>query len=1202
MSNGKTKSEKTVPAAAPAATRPAKSAVAAPPAAPGIPAAKRAPLFRRIDWWTFAATTLITLVGYLYTLAPDLTLEDCGELAVASYYAGVPHAPGYPVWTIYSWLFTVLLPFSNIAWRVAVSSAVAGALASGLLGLIVSRGSSMILEGIEELRQIDKRWENALCMVSGFAAAIMIGFNGFMWSQAIIVEVYTLSVLSLMGVLVCLLHWTYAPDQRRYLYVASFLFGICFNNHQTLIVAAMGFEVAIAAVQPKLGRDAFLVNILLYVLGLIAKSAGVLTSFDQNPPLYFIYNAVGLGSIGAWVWLVKQTKSAFVTEWRAILITLVAWVIGACFYFYMPLTSATNPPMNWAYPRTFDGFIHAFSRGQYEKTNPTNIFADPFRFLLQLKMYFEGAIDEFHLVYLLLALVPFAFYARMQKRERAWLIGNSAIYLCLAVLLLILLNPLVDRQSRDLTRVFFTASHLTIAMFFGYGLTLVGAALLTHYERYRHYVLLGAAVAAAFSLYALIVRVQEVYGHQQVASSGLGLVIHGLGQAFTHPSATAPMGWVYGALFVLVLSLFMLGAVLIHRDRLPAGVVIGTFAFMPLFAPLSHWAENEQRGHIFGFWFGHDMFEPPFDLYPSMARNAVLYGGTDPGRFCPTYMIFCESFIKPEQRRNPKFDRRDVYIITQNALADGTYLNYIRAHYNRSAQQDPPFLRDAVLYTQSVLMGKKNAKDRAEGRPYRMNGLAKAVGSLTNVVAPLDRVVTNFGHNVEQRRRNEGVYPSKEILTASVEDSQKAFQDYIMDAQRRFFHDQQYPNEPKQIRMGEQVNFTPDGLVQVAGQVAVMAINGLLTKVIFDKNPTNEFYVEESFPLEWMYPHLTPYGIIMKINREPVSELTEDVLKRDHEFWTRYSERLCGNWITYETPIKEVCEFAERTYLRGNLDGYHGDPRFVRDNDAQKAFSKLRNSIAGMYAWRLGPECPAPIRPKSAAERERVLREADFAFKQAFAFCPYSPETVTRYATLLATQGRVDDALAIAETARNFDPESAFAASIVDQLRQMKQGITTLSQAQTQLTQLQQQYRTNTNNLQAAFNLLYAHLQLQQSNQAFQLLDEIVARPQADVQALLSVASAFVQLGQYPRAEPALQRLVKLMPESPEIWYDLAGSQTALGKSTDAVQSLAKAIQLSDLRLAIDPKASNLHTLAPVDTRFQSLRAVPEFQKLVAPK
>src|SRR5690349_6149910 len=90
------------------------------------------PLFRGIDRLAFVVTTLLVFIGYWWTLAPDLTLEDCGELAVGSMYAGVPHPPGYPVWTIYSWLFT-LLPISNMAYRVALSSAVAGAFSCGLV-------------------------------------------------------------------------------------------------------------------------------------------------------------------------------------------------------------------------------------------------------------------------------------------------------------------------------------------------------------------------------------------------------------------------------------------------------------------------------------------------------------------------------------------------------------------------------------------------------------------------------------------------------------------------------------------------------------------------------------------------------------------------------------------------------------------------------------------------------------------------------------------------------------------------------------------------------------------------------------------------------------------------------------------------------------------------------------------------------------
>src|SRR5436309_9083123 len=107
----------------------AKPASTAPkPVAPPAPvvAGPVAPLFRSIDWFAFGLTAFIIFLGYWWTLAPDLTLEDSGELATASMYAGVPHPPGYPVWTIYTWFFTRFVPISNIAYRVGLSSAVAG--------------------------------------------------------------------------------------------------------------------------------------------------------------------------------------------------------------------------------------------------------------------------------------------------------------------------------------------------------------------------------------------------------------------------------------------------------------------------------------------------------------------------------------------------------------------------------------------------------------------------------------------------------------------------------------------------------------------------------------------------------------------------------------------------------------------------------------------------------------------------------------------------------------------------------------------------------------------------------------------------------------------------------------------------------------------------------------------------------------------
>ncbi len=538
------------------------------------PPAAVAPLFRRVDWFTFAITTLAIAAGYYLTLAPEVTLEDSGELATASFYAGVPHSPGYPVWTLYTWLWTMLIPFGSVAWRVALGEATAGAAACGLIGLVVSRGSSLILEGINVFKNLDRRRENAICVVAGFVAGLLLGYNGFMWSQSVIVEVYSFSVLSLMGVMTCLLRWMYAPHQRRYLYWAFFVFGICFTNHQTLLLAAMGLEVAVLVADSKLGRDLFLGNGIVYLGGLIWKLNGGLSNFDNNQSLFNIYHFVGIGSFYVFLWyslkagrrtklltvlahavvnvailavwingkgkaspLISDNLSCVLmilinpvgigliylislatgraerafTEIRTCLLILVLWLIGAGFYFYMPISSMTNPPMNWSYPRTVEGFFHAVSRGQYERTVPSDLFTHPWRFIAQLQILVAGISDEFNWVYALIVLVPFLFFRRMRKRERGWLIAVTAIYLFLGVFLTIMLNPELDRESRDVVRVFYTASHVMVGILIGYGLALISAALLVWPQGVRKWIPCAAVfllVGACDTLFPVLARTQ----------------------------------------------------------------------------------------------------------------------------------------------------------------------------------------------------------------------------------------------------------------------------------------------------------------------------------------------------------------------------------------------------------------------------------------------------------------------------------------------------------------------------------------------------------------------------------------------------------------------------------------------------------------------------------------------------------------------
>jgi tetratricopeptide (TPR) repeat protein len=1314
------------------------SAVAAPTPvaakAPSSAPAKPPPLFRRVDWVSFVITFLFTFVVYYLTIAPEMTLEDSGELATGSFYAGIPHPPGYPVWTLYTFLWTKLLPIGNIAWRVGLSSAFAGAMASALLALVVSRGSSMIIESIDDLKTIARTWENAICIISGFVAGCLIGFNGYMWSQSVIVEVYPLSVVSLMFVVVFLMRWVYAPHQHRYLYWAFFAHGICTNNHQSLLVICMGMEVLAWRAEPKLGREMFFWNTLLYLGGIILRPE----ILWGNVPVAVIFNVIGISSAALWVWETIRTKKkaieigrdlvmvamilcfgvflggitnyvtdhvpalgetanlvfvfaagvgaliAFIwllrktknlgKEWAVALACGGAWIAGAAFYLYMPIAGAMDPPMQWGYPRTVEGFFHAITRGQYEKIHPTsgvggNAFEVIGSFIstysMQLWRFMEGLNEEFNLLYLLIALVVFLFYRKMKRRERVWITGMIAIFVCIGPFLVLLLNFSSDRQSLELNRVFLTSSHVFVAMSVGFGLTLLATSMAAHFDSLKKISILGAICALDFALFMLTVNAQKgfdpdraaIYGFAKVlcwlaaivcviilwrkglehdrllsrgipglfifvslvlttivlfgdpmSRSGLTTVLREIKEAFDPNQYGLP---ILSSLILVAAGGIFLFCVLTSRSKAPLAITLVLFALMPTYSLMTHWYDNEERNHYFGYWFGHDMFTPPFVgpdgqltydaklreqamkgpngnlVYPEMARDTILFGGTDPGRFAPTYMIFCDSFIpdKCKPAPDPAFDRRDVYIITQNALADVTYLNYIRAHYYRSDQ----FKYDSLFFQELL----RSPKERADN--YSTNILASIAGTV------LDGPIQRRGAAIEARWRKEGVYPKNEIYTPTPQDSQKCFQDYLEDAQRRLMHDQQNPYEPRQIRPGEQVTVA-DGKVQVSGQVAVMAINGLLTKVIFDHNPTNEFYVEESFPLDWMYPHLTPFGIIMKINRQPLPSVTEDIMKRDHEFWAQYSQRLIGNWITYDTPVKDIAAFAEKVYLDRDSTGFKGDTKFLRDDQAQKAFSKLRSSIAGIYAWRLGMSSGAPTPEqylvRSEPERQRMIREAEFAFKQAFAFCPYSPEAVFRYVQLLANLGRIDDAILVAETCQKLDPYNGQITGLVQQLKGSKANPNGMTQIQNQIVQMEEEIRTNPANVQKTLELAVMYMRLQQPEHATELLDSVVQNPHADVNAIFTVAQMFVQMNNVPKLETTMEKLVKLAPDQPEAWYNLAAVKAALGKQPEAFQNLKKALELSSARRLQNTNAHDLHVEADKDPRFAAIRAMPEYQTI----
>jgi hypothetical protein len=125
---------------------------------------------------------------------------------------------------------------------------------------------------------------------------------------------------------------------------------------------------------------------------------------------------------------------------------------------------------------------------------------------------------------------------------------------------------------------------------------------------------------------------------------------------------------------------------------------------------------------------------------------------------------------------------------------------------------------------------------------------------------------------------------------------------------------------------------------------------------------------------------------------------------------------MIGEWLNDQTPVQAISDFAEKVFLRKDLGGFKGDPRFVQNDYAARSFSHWRSCVAGLYAWRAEHAASEP-------DRARMTRAADSAFRQAFALCPYVPEVVSRCTNFFKSQNRTADALLIAKTAARLRSE-----------------------------------------------------------------------------------------------------------------------------------------------------------------------------------
>ena len=212
---------------------------------------------RRADWLQAAAVAVAIFTLYAATAARTVALEDDGLFILSSYFLGIEHPPGYPLFTWFGHLFTYL-PFGSVAYRVHLASAMFGALTCAALWLC----ARSLIEG----------------RLPAYLAAFALGVSPVFWSQATIAEVYTLNTFFFLVLVFIGLQGT----SRRLPWMAL-VFGLSLSNHYPLMLLVAPAFLILLWPERKALLDRFGFLLVLVIVGLLPYAWMVRRSWQPLP-------------------------------------------------------------------------------------------------------------------------------------------------------------------------------------------------------------------------------------------------------------------------------------------------------------------------------------------------------------------------------------------------------------------------------------------------------------------------------------------------------------------------------------------------------------------------------------------------------------------------------------------------------------------------------------------------------------------------------------------------------------------------------------------------------------------------------------------------------------------------------------------------------------------------------------------------------
>jgi len=326
-----------------------------------------------VGWIVFG----ISLLVYVLTLEPTMSLWDCGEFLTSAYKLEINHSPGAPLFMLLGRVFS-LFSFGNPA-NAAHAINLISAISSAATILFLFWTIVWLISKMEQNQ--GKSFPVILKFGSAAVGALSFAFTDSFWFSAVESEVYALSSLFSAAVLWAATRWEReadSPDSSRWFVLMFFLTGLSIGVHllNLLVIPTVGLIVYFR--KYKYSFKGLVVAILISGVGILAMLQIIIPGLlDLSKPLelFFVnelHFPINSGLITYLILLIGAVSGGLFVSHRKqmpklnlALLCFAFLLIGYTSYVATIIRATADVPINQGNPETTFSLLNYLTREQY---------------------------------------------------------------------------------------------------------------------------------------------------------------------------------------------------------------------------------------------------------------------------------------------------------------------------------------------------------------------------------------------------------------------------------------------------------------------------------------------------------------------------------------------------------------------------------------------------------------------------------------------------------------------------------------------------------------------------------------------------------------------------------------------------------------------------------------------------------------------